>query len=392
MIDEDLEPLVTRCPNCSTQFRVTENQLAAAGGRVRCGACLTVFEGTEHLILDSDGTFSDGSEADAALDALLDELVNADAPRRVTDIETPLPGLTDDLPMDTGSVEAVQLYGGFEDEQAPEAAVQTEDAEGETADADDAADSADPVAAAGVTSEEPEAVSAEVQADYEAWIRPGIPNIDQLVDEVVASGAQREADADAVVDTDAEAPPAPERALKLSTVEQSLAEEGVGISPIRFAPEPRRWWVPITAAALVVMLIAQILYLQLPQWSKDPGMRGLYEGICGVFGCELPKIRAVDAFRTRNLMVRSHPDLRNALVIDAVIVNTADFPQRFPDLELRFTSVGGLLVAARIFAPEEYLAGEARPGELVPVNTPVQVSIEIADPGDEAVNYTLSFR
>ena len=78
MVDEDLEPLITRCPNCATQFRVTENQLAAAGGRVRCGACLTVFEGTEHLILDDDeSAFSTGSEADAALDALLDELGTA---------------------------------------------------------------------------------------------------------------------------------------------------------------------------------------------------------------------------------------------------------------------------------------------------------------------------
>ena len=82
MVDEDLEPLITRCPNCSTQFRVTESQLAAAGGRVRCGACLTVFEGTEHLILDEEATFSDGMEADAALDALLDELGPANPSHR----------------------------------------------------------------------------------------------------------------------------------------------------------------------------------------------------------------------------------------------------------------------------------------------------------------------
>ena len=74
MVDDDLEPLITRCPNCGTQFRVTENQLSIASGRVRCGACLTVFQGIDHLILDEAEGFSTGTEADAALDALLDEL------------------------------------------------------------------------------------------------------------------------------------------------------------------------------------------------------------------------------------------------------------------------------------------------------------------------------
>lgn len=32
------------CPGCGTRFRVTDAQLAVANGRVRCGACLTVFD------------------------------------------------------------------------------------------------------------------------------------------------------------------------------------------------------------------------------------------------------------------------------------------------------------------------------------------------------------
>ena len=38
------EPLVCACPACGTRFRVTAEQLAVADGRVRCGACLTVFD------------------------------------------------------------------------------------------------------------------------------------------------------------------------------------------------------------------------------------------------------------------------------------------------------------------------------------------------------------
>lgn len=455
MVDEDLEPLITRCPNCATQFRVTENQLAAAAGRVRCGACLTVFEGTEHLILDEESTFSDGVEADAALDALLDELGTeeaAEAGSQVAEVAAD-PALAQDAPV---------IFGGFEDEAAdalPEtdaghleldaaaisAAPNTEGAaadEAQTpADPDDAPDEpaepavdgvagvvadavaeeapsstsdaaadlpdeADP-APASAEPEGPTEVAAAVpdagaapadgrgadDADYKAWIQPGTPQIDQMVDEVVASAAAVQAET-----PEPQAGEAPENApatadgFHLSAVEKSLEEEGVRTAPISFAPAPRRWWVVGVAAVLSLVLLAQLFYLQLPQWSRDPGWRGFYESVCGVFGCELPEIRAVDALRTRNLIVRSHPDLASALVIDVVIVNQADFAQRFPSLQLRFTSVGGLLVASRVFEPAEYLTGELSTDDLMPVNTPVQVSLEISDPGPEAVNYTLSFR
>ena len=42
-------PLTCTCPGCKTRFRVTEEQLGVANGRVRCGACLTVFD-CSHLI------------------------------------------------------------------------------------------------------------------------------------------------------------------------------------------------------------------------------------------------------------------------------------------------------------------------------------------------------
>lgn len=45
--------LVTRCPECSTAFRVLPAQLSMRGGRVRCGKCSKVFDGLAHLAQDS---------------------------------------------------------------------------------------------------------------------------------------------------------------------------------------------------------------------------------------------------------------------------------------------------------------------------------------------------
>ena len=42
--------LVTRCPVCATAFRVQRAQLAARGGRVRCGKCGGVFDGVAALV------------------------------------------------------------------------------------------------------------------------------------------------------------------------------------------------------------------------------------------------------------------------------------------------------------------------------------------------------
>lgn len=42
--------LVTRCPVCATAFRVQRSQLAARGGKVRCGKCGTVFDGVGGLV------------------------------------------------------------------------------------------------------------------------------------------------------------------------------------------------------------------------------------------------------------------------------------------------------------------------------------------------------
>ncbi|MEJ2090399.1 MAG: DUF3426 domain-containing protein, partial [Gammaproteobacteria bacterium] len=161
---------------------------------------------------------------------------------------------------------------------------------------------------------------------------------------------------------------------------------------ISFAPEPRRWGVGLVAGLFAVALIFQVFYFQLPSWSRDPGLRPIYETACSWLGCELPVMRDISRMSARNLVVRSHPDLDNALIVDAVIVNGADYAQPFPDLELRFTAVGGLLVAGRRFRPDEYLNGDDVDVTNMPPNTPVQVSLEIEDPGPDAVNYVLKFR
>lgn len=43
---------VTRCPYCKTSFHLGPLQLQAAGGKVRCGACLNIFDAKSHFLVE----------------------------------------------------------------------------------------------------------------------------------------------------------------------------------------------------------------------------------------------------------------------------------------------------------------------------------------------------
>tara|TARA_R100000322_G_scaffold134938_1_gene90815 strand:+ start:384 stop:713 length:330 start_codon:yes stop_codon:yes gene_type:complete len=98
-----------------------------------------------------------------------------------------------------------------------------------------------------------------------------------------------------------------------------------------------------------------------------------------------------DQIESRKLVVRSHPDQPRALLVEASIVNEAPFPQPFPSIVLTFSNLNNDIVAQRAFKPKEYLAGDARELEQMPRGTPVRISLELRDPGQDAINYDLRF-
>lgn len=59
--------MIAECPSCQTRFRVTAEQLAVANGRVRCGACLSVFDGRAAMVTET------STVADDPVEVLLDD-------------------------------------------------------------------------------------------------------------------------------------------------------------------------------------------------------------------------------------------------------------------------------------------------------------------------------
>ena len=108
-------------------------------------------------------------------------------------------------------------------------------------------------------------------------------------------------------------------------------------------------------------------------------------------GCQRPYKVDITQVKSSNLVVRSHPEFSGALVVDAILYNRAAFSQPFPLLEMRFADINGQLLASRRFKPSEYLAGELAGNAEMPPQTPIHISLDILDPGTQAVNYSLSF-
>lgn len=160
--------------------------------------------------------------------------------------------------------------------------------------------------------------------------------------------------------------------------------------------KPKSWRRQIALGILSVvlsgLLAGQYTWREIERYAQEPLARQIFQRICAELGCELPPYTNIDAIVSNNLTVRSHPDREDGLVVAVEMRNTAQFPQAFPVLVLSFNTSSNEVIALREFYPAEYLDPGLENVNLMPVLAPVQVGLEIIDPGGDAMNYTMAFR
>ena len=150
-----------------------------------------------------------------------------------------------------------------------------------------------------------------------------------------------------------------------------------------------RWWY----WRLLGLLVAQVTWFQFDRLSAIPELRPFYEKGCELAGCELKPLIDVEAIQSRKLVVRTDPDNRSQLLVDAVIINRAAFEQPFPAIALTFSNLNGDVVAQSTCSrPKSTWPAKAAELAAMPTNTPVRIAIGIRDPGRDAVNYNIAFR
>jgi predicted Zn finger-like uncharacterized protein len=139
---------------------------------------------------------------------------------------------------------------------------------------------------------------------------------------------------------------------------------------------------------LIALFPVQFLYFERDMLASEyPELRPHLEQACEVVGCAVAPRRDPDAIQISRRDVRAHPEVDNALLIHAQLVNRADFAQPYPNLRLTLSDLRDRSMAQRRFEPTEYLAEEHDPAGRMAPGDSATVVLAVQDPGDEAVNF-----
>lgn len=160
--------------------------------------------------------------------------------------------------------------------------------------------------------------------------------------------------------------------------------------PVAAVRRGQRWrWAAVVA--LAALLVVQVALADRERFAADARTRPWLERLCGALACELPPWREPAAMQLMARDVRPHPSVSDALIISASFRNEARWAQPWPELNLTLSDINGQAIAQRQFAPDEYLGLGARELIIKPGQT-ASVTLEVTDPGKQAVAFEFEFR
>ena len=142
---------------------------------------------------------------------------------------------------------------------------------------------------------------------------------------------------------------------------------------------------------LMLVFLTQTVYFKHNDLARLSQLRPWIETFCGFMSCKLSLPSDVKKLELVSQDIRSHPKVKRALLVTTTIINNARFAQAYPGLQITFTDLNGQRIAMRRFAPDEYLSRDDVQAEGMPPNTPIQVELEMMDPGSNAVNFEFDF-
>jgi predicted Zn finger-like uncharacterized protein len=463
----------TRCPHCQTTFRVSQAQLDAAQGKVRCGKCQQVFNAREHINPPAE-TASDNSVSKKAaptpppqIDWLhqtpkstLDHVApDKDTYGSSADIEVT------DITTASGEIEFAAESIDHPADESRLAPAPTAEQSFTIEETDDIVDySADEVAepdgdlevAANIEYEtitsKDSLIPGDLNMSYQDIEKdvtlPGIApayeddshlnalderGLDDLHSEIerqlqTSAEAFDIADDDTYLDADDNAQEYLEEVEETDQADKAAAVEKIELSAlpddsstsaavnwnadVHHDPEipaalrssmqaleknKKRHPLLTTLMAGALLLLIAGLGLQLiifrsydiaTQW---PQTRPILTTACSYLPCVYSGRRDPRRIELVNRDIRVHPSAKHALLISATLLNQAGYAQPFPRVDIKLSDLSGEVVAERIFAPRDYLKkGESRLKLLRP-NIPTVITLDVLDPGSEAVNFEFRF-
>ena len=159
---------------------------------------------------------------------------------------------------------------------------------------------------------------------------------------------------------------------------------------LRRASPHRGWW---TAACVILLLVlgGQVAWAERDFLITQPTTGHWLRAGCAALHCTLPLVAAPGRLQVVDSNVQGYPGAEHALLISARIRNTAAFAQPYPMLSVTLSDADGKRLAMRRLRPREYQDdAQALLRGLGPGESSV-LMLEVADPGDRAVEFELGF-
>jgi len=154
----------------------------------------------------------------------------------------------------------------------------------------------------------------------------------------------------------------------------------------------RTGWKSIAAiAALAVALVLQLLLADRANLAAQAQWRPLVSALCGAFGCRVPPWHEPEAFALLARDVQPHPAKPGVLRVTATFRNDARWAQPWPRLRLTLSDIDGNPVAAREFAPRDYLGAAPTQSELASGQS-ASIAMDVVEPDARSVAFDFALR
>ena len=336
----------TLCPHCSTRFNISEAQLTAHQGMVRCGHCMQAFDARPGFIPD------------------------VPSPQLALPIEEPATHDAGDesaieLPLET--VEPEHAESGVLEPKIPE-----------------------PEIFAASSVEEPEPEISEPEAEMTSFPEPEESTIREEEEPKVALDTVLEiAEPSLTADSD-------HYVEHLTPAEQinteQISEEQVDEDEIEPFVKPRIWPWALGTLIAVFLLIAQSAYFfRIDLAAIFPAAKPALQSYCSLFNCSVPYPEKSALISIESSNLDADPAHENQITLNALLRNHASFIQAFPNLSLTLSDNQDKPLARRLFTPREYLpAGEDQYAGF-PANHEISVKLPLYTGTLRPVGYQLEF-